>query len=180
MRWESKLSIISLRHDFPTWCSLGPPPLLRSAASSVARGVGTHLFRFLFLRFCFPGDIDEVVTAMACWNNASPVSPYLDDVWFGADEGLVRVRVPRFAGSLQILAVDVSFMESYWLTIGATTSASSSVLFCGMVRFLQPFELVLMDCKTVLHEVMYGECVCKYYFSLLLDQCNFQSSTGGV
>ncbi|XBJ19953.1 hypothetical protein VPH35_010861 [Triticum aestivum] len=107
-----------------------------------------------FLGFCFSGGIDEVVATMACWNKVSPVSPYLDDFRFGAGEGPVRVCVPRSVGSLQILAVGVSFKEYFWLAFGVATSTSSSVLFCGLTRFLQPSDLVVVDCKLVLLGVM--------------------------
>ena len=91
---------------------------------------------------------------MACWNKVSPVSPYLDDVRSGAGEGPVRVCVPRSVGSLQILAVGVSFKEYFWLAFGVATTTSSSVLFCGLSRFLQPSDLVVVDCKLVLLGVM--------------------------
>ena len=91
---------------------------------------------------------------MACWNKVSPVSPYLDDVRSGAGEGPVRVCVPRSVGSLQILAVGVSFKEYFWLAFGVATTTSSSVLFCGLTRFLQPSDLVVVDCKLVLLGVM--------------------------
>ena len=130
-----------------------PPPRspssFPSAASSAARGVGTRPSCLLFLGFCFSGGIDEVVATMACWNKVSPVSPYLDDVQSGAGEGPVRVCVPRSVGSLQILAVCVSFKEYFWLAFGVATTTSSSVLFCGLSRFLQPSELVVMECKSV-------------------------------
>uniref|UniRef100_A0A8R7QKI1 Uncharacterized protein n=1 Tax=Triticum urartu TaxID=4572 RepID=A0A8R7QKI1_TRIUA len=104
-----------------------PSPLSRLAASLTARGVGTCLSCFIFLRFCFSGDIDEVMATMACWNKVSPVSPYLDDVRSGAGERPVRVCVPRSVGSLQILAVRVSFKERLWLAFGVVTTTSSSM-----------------------------------------------------
>lgn len=53
------------------------------------------LLIFFFLGFYFPSDIDEMVPAMACWNKVFPVSPYLEDVSFGVDEGPVRVVSPN-------------------------------------------------------------------------------------
>ena len=136
---------------------------------------------------------------MACWNKVSPVSPYLDDVRSGAGEGPVRVCVPRSVGSLQILAVCVSFKEYFWLAFGVATTTSSSVLFCGLTRFLQPSDLVvggLQACSAwgdapadaasttfrsrlkgrvaiAVFKALYGEGVCRCRFCLLLVQCNF-------
>lgn len=46
---------------------------------------------FLFLGFCFPSNINDVVAAMACWDKVSSLFPYLNDAWFGADEWPVIV-----------------------------------------------------------------------------------------
>lgn len=91
---------------------------------------------------------------MTCWNKIAPVSSYLDDVLSGTDKGSVRVCVPRFVDSLQIMTVVVSFNESFWLAIGVATSTTFSVLFCGMVRCFEPSELMIIACKLVLREVM--------------------------
>lgn len=60
----------------------------------------------------------------------------------------------RICWFLQILVVDVSLKESYWPDIDVATSTSSFVFFCGMARFLQPSESVVMDCKPVLRGMM--------------------------
>jgi hypothetical protein len=77
-----------------------------------------------YLRFCFTSNIDEVVAMMACWNKISSVSSYPNDVQSDASERRVRVCVPRFVGSLRILAVDVSVKDSNWLCIGGAISRS--------------------------------------------------------
>jgi hypothetical protein len=61
---------------------------------------------------------------------------------------------PRIYWFPSDLAVGVFFEESFWPAINVVTSTSSSVLFYGMVRFLQPSVLVEMDSKPVLREVM--------------------------
>lgn len=126
------------RHNFHR--HLGPPSLPRPTVSSASREVGTRQSCFIFLGFCFFGGIDEVVATMAYWNKVSPVSPYLDDVRSGADEGPVRVCVSRSVVSFRILAVCVFFKKSIWLAVGVATSTSSYLLFCGLARFLQPSD----------------------------------------
>ena len=65
--------------------------------------------------------------AMACWNNVSSVSLYLDNVRSSVGEESVRVCVLISNGSLQIYAIGVSFKENIWLAIGSMTSISSCV-----------------------------------------------------
>lgn len=85
-----------------------PRSLKNMVASSAARGVGPIHFIFIFLKFCFPGSIDEVVVAVTCCNNVSLASPYLEDVRSSTGEGHVRVCVARYVDYLRILIVGVS------------------------------------------------------------------------
>ena len=78
----------------------------------------------------------------------------------------VKVAVTRSIASLEILTIGASFKESYWLNICVTTSTSSSILFYGMVRLLQPSELVMMACKHVLHGVMLQLMLLQRFFDL--------------
>lgn len=85
-------------------------------------------FIFLFLRFCFCGGIEEVVLMMSCSNKVSPASL--------PRRRLIRRRlraceslVARYVGSPRIMAVGVSEK---------------------LVRFIQHFVLVVVDCKLVL------------------------------
>ena len=57
-----------------------------------------------------------------------------------AAEGLVRVCVPIYVVSLQILAVHVSFEKSFSLGAGVATSTSSYVLFCSLLYFSIPLD----------------------------------------
>jgi hypothetical protein len=45
----------------------------------------------------------------------SPASPYLAGVQFGVNNGPVRVSIARSVGSLQILAIGVSFKGICWM-----------------------------------------------------------------
>ena len=96
----------------------------------------------------------QILVTMVWWNKVSLVSHYLDDVRSGADEGPVRVCIPKSIGSLQILVVRVSFKENFWLAIGVMTMTSSFVLLCGLTLFLQPSLLVVVNCKLVPRGVM--------------------------
>jgi hypothetical protein len=62
----------------------------------------------------------------------------------------VRVCVARSVGSLQILPVGVSRKGNSWMVIGVAISTSCFDLFCGKIRFLQPSERMVKDCKPVL------------------------------
>ena len=158
-----------------------------------------------FLGFCFSGGIDEVVATMACWNKVSPVSPYLDGVRPGASEGPVRVCVPRYVVSLQILAVYVfqgEILAAFWC-------GNFDIFFC-VVLWLNPVSPTLWSgggglqaCSAwgdapadaasttfrsrlkgrvaiAVFKALYGEGICRCCFSLLLVQCNFQSPAGSV
>ena len=91
----------------------------------------------------------------------------------------------------------MSFNASYSLVYGETSSISSFVLVCGKVRFFQPSELVVDDCKLVLlfgvcpgsmfhlrrlrwvaivvFKALVGERVCRWPSPLLPVQCMFQA-----
>jgi hypothetical protein len=88
--------------------------------------------------FRIHGGIGEVEAAMACWNKISPASPYLVAVRFGVNKGPVIVSVTRSAGSLWILAIDVSFRGICWMVSRVATPASSFNVFCGKIWFPQP------------------------------------------
>ena len=87
---------------------------------------------------------------MTFWNKVSPAFPYFDDVRSGADDGQARVSSARSEGFLQIFAVGVSVRRCSWLSFVVAISTSSIDLFGDKIRFLQPFVLVVKDCKSVL------------------------------
>ena len=87
---------------------------------------------------------------MTLWNKVFTAFPYLDDIRFGIDKGLIRVGSVRFEGFIEIFVVDVSIRRCNCLSFVVAISTSSFDLFSDKIRFLQPSVLVVKDCKSVL------------------------------
>ena len=62
----------------------------------------------VFFKIWFSNDIGKVVAMMTLWNKVFTAFPYLDDIRFGIDKGLIRVGSVRFEGFIEIFVVDVS------------------------------------------------------------------------
>ena len=104
----------------------------------------------VFFKIWFSNDIGKVVAMMTLWNKVFTTFPYLDDIRFGIDKGLIRVGSVRFGGFIEIFVVDVSIRRCNCLSFVVAISTSSFDLFSDKIRFLQPSVLVVKDCKHVL------------------------------
>ena len=87
---------------------------------------------------------------MTLWNKVFTTFPYLDDIRFGIDKGLIRVGSVRFEGFIEIFVVDVSIRRCNCLSFVVAISTSSFDLFSDKIQFLQPSVSVVKDCKPVL------------------------------
>ena len=75
---------------------------------------------------------------MTLWNKVFTAFPYLDDIRFGIDKGLIRVGSVRFEGFIEIFVVDVSIRRCNCLFFVVAISTSSFDLFSDKIRFLHP------------------------------------------
>ena len=138
---------------------------------------------------------------MTLWDKVSSASPYLNDIRSGIDEGPVRVWFVKSVSSLQILAVVVFILISSWLTcrcddqdiffrsirqqglVFSTLCYDGEELQACVPWRVPPTDILSMGTRSryqqrvafTVFKAMFGEDVCRCFFSLPSIQCNFQA-----